>query len=143
MPKRLSTFIQDERAAMTLEFVLWIPIIVALLMTLIDATSLYVTHTEMWNVARDTARRMVTGKVLSEAEAEAYAAKALYLRGDLPYYIAATYDETMAVQVLIVLSTADMSILGIGSPMQIFGTNMEARVLMRPDPRIPFGTGGS
>lgn len=131
---------QDERAAVTVEFVLWIPIIIGLLVTAIDATTLYVTHTEMWNVARDTARRTVTGKILSEADAEAYAADAMSLRG-YPYAVKVTYDEDSVVEVAIAISYSDLSIVGYGSPLAIFGRTIAAQVLMRPDPRIPFETG--
>ena len=142
MKPAVRRFTRDETGAMTIEFVLWIPIIVALLTILIDATSLYVTHTEMWKVARDTARRMVTGKVRTEADAEAYALASMRLRG-LPYVVDASYDAAKTAQVSVMLATADLSIMGVVSPMRIFGTTMEARVVMRPDPRIPFGeTGG-
>lgn len=139
MVRAFVQILQDERAAVTIEFVLWIPIIVALLVTAIDATTLYVTHTEMWNVARDTARRMVTGKILSVSEAEAYATNAMNLR-DLPYAVTASYDETDVVEVTIAINFADMSIIGYGSPLTIFGRTIAATVVMRPDPRVPFDT---
>jgi Flp pilus assembly protein TadG len=132
--------IRDDRGAVTIEFVLWIPIMVALLVTAIDATTLYVTQTEMWNVARDTARRMVTGRVLTEADAEAYAQSAIKLR-EAPYQVDAVYDKNVAVQVTISLAFEDMSIVGYGSPLTIFGNTLVARVAMRPDPRIPFKEG--
>ena len=139
MQGRLREFARNDRAAMTIEFVLWVPIILGLLVTAVDATTLYVTQTEMWNVARDTARRMVTGKILTEADAEAYAASAPSLR-DYPYSVDASYDKDGVVMVMIGISFNDLSIIGYGSPLVIFGTNVVARVTMRPDPRIPFGT---
>ena len=75
--RRLDQFLRDDHGAMTIEFVLWVPFIVALLTTVVDATTLYVTHTEMWNVARDTTRRMAEGSILTVSGAEAYAASAL------------------------------------------------------------------
>jgi hypothetical protein len=131
---------RDERAAVTIEFVLWIPIMVALLVTAIDATTLYVTQTEMWNVARDTARRMVTGKVLTVAAAESYAQSAMKLR-QAPYTVDAAYDKNDVVQVTISLAFGEMSIVGYGSPLTIFGNTLTAHVVMRPDPRIPFDEG--
>ena len=132
--------IRDDRASVTIEFVLWIPIITGLLITAIDATTLYVTHTEMWNVARDTARRMVTGRFLTESEAEAYAQNAMNMR-QAPYYVRATYDKNSEVEVIIAISFSDVSIMGYGSPLVIFGSNVAAHVVMRPDPRIPFKGG--
>ena len=112
----------------------------ALLITAIDATTLYVTHTEMWNVARDTARRMVTGKVLTETDAEAYARNAMSLR-DAPYAIDAAYDKDDVVKVTIAIGFSDISVIGHGSPLVIFGTAVAAHVVMRPDARIPFNGG--
>jgi len=134
--------LRDERGAQTVEFVLWVPIIVALVVIMVDAATLYITHTEMWNVARDTARRMVTGKILTEADAEAYALDAMSLR-DWPYAVEADYDESGVVQFLMALEVGDISIIGYGSPLTIFGGTVRARVVMRPDPRIPFQTGAS
>lgn len=133
----LSRFARDERAAVTIEFVLWIPIIVALLTIAIDATALYITHTEMWNVARDTARRITSGKIQSEAEAEAYAVQAMSLR-DFTYLVDVEQDPNGTTWVALGLWVKDMSIIGYGSPLTIFGGLVNARVVMRPDPRIPW-----
>lgn len=137
----LDRFRRDEQGSATIEFVLWLPIIAALLVVMIDATTLYITHTEMWNVARDTARRMVTGAVLTEAEAEAHAANAMKLR-DYPYYIEANYDLSSGAEVIIGLRVNDMSIVGY-SLLTIFGADIMARVVMRPDPLVPFDSSGS
>ena len=140
MVRTFVEMVQNDRGAVTIEFVLWVPIIMGLLVTAIDATTLYVTHTEMWNVARDTARRMVTGKFHTEAEAEAYAASAMNMRS-APYFVRATYDKDDVVEVIIAIGFSDISIAGYGSPLMIFGTNVAAHVVMRPDPRIPFQGG--
>lgn len=134
-------FCRDEKGSATIEFVLWVPIIVALLTIVIDATTLYITHNEMWNVARDTARRMVIG-ILSEDDAKQHAVDAMDLR-DFPYYVDASYpedpkDPDSVVSVTIALSVRDMSILGYGSPLTLFAHDMAARVIMRPDPRVTY-----
>ena len=69
----MQTFLRDDRGSQTIEFVLWLPIIGALLVIISYASIFYAAHTEMWNVARDTARRMTTGALATEVEAEAYA----------------------------------------------------------------------
>lgn len=131
-------FLRDETGAMTIEFVLWIPVIVALLTVVIDATTLYITHTEMWNVARDTARRMVSGRITTLDEARNCAAAAMSLR-DFPYYVDAAYDKDTGAEVLIAIKVNDMAIIGY-SPLSILGGNMVAHVIMRPDPDLEFGT---
>lgn len=134
----LGQFLGDEGGALTIEFVLWIPIIVAVLITVIDATTVYVTHTEMWNVARNTARQMSTGVIGTEDEAEACATKLMELRS-LPYYVDASYDEDVGVQVAILLRVNDFAIIGY-SPLAILGGDIMARVIMRPNPEVTFGT---
>jgi Flp pilus assembly pilin Flp len=70
-------FLRDEGGSATIEFVLWVPVFAFILMATVDATILYLHHTEMWNVARDTTRRMAEGSILTVSGAEAYAASAL------------------------------------------------------------------
>ena len=142
----LDRFRRDETGALTIEFVLWVPLFMALLVIVIDATTIYVTHTEMWNVARDTARRMVTGHVENVSEAEAYAHNALNLRQLYNYDVDIYYEEDVSAEVIIRFGVADMSILGYGSPMTLFGGTMWARVIMRPAPNADFdfsSSGGS
>lgn len=134
------TFIRDNKGSATIEFVLWVPIIVALLTIVMDAATLYITHSEMWNVARDTARRLNTGQIKSEEAAEAHAANAMGLR-DFPYSVNATYDSDNGIEVVIALRVNDMSIIGY-SPLSIIGGDMIARVVLRPDPDVKFGGGG-
>lgn len=55
---KLRNCLGDERGSVTIEFVLWVPVITALVALVIDATTIYITYAEMWTVARDTARRM-------------------------------------------------------------------------------------
>ncbi len=95
----------------------------------------------MGNVARDTARRMVTGKFLTEADAEAYALSAMSMR-NAAYVVEADYDKDNVVEVAIAIDFSDISIVGYGSPLVIFGTRVAAHAVMRPDPRIPFQEGG-
>lgn len=134
-------FLRDERGTMTIEFVLWVPIVVGLLVTGIDATTIFVMHTEMNNVARDTARRMASGNLRSEADAEAYALNAMHMR-DGPYAVEAIYDPNNVVEFRIVIAFEDLSILGYRTPLRLFGSTVAARAVMRPDPRLPFGGEG-
>ena len=142
----LDRFRRDETGALTIEFVLWVPLFLGVLLLVVDATTIYITHSEMTNVARDTVRRMVTGVVLTEEEAETYAVDAMRMRDSHNYYVDAYYDMTTGAEVIIGFSLADVSIFGYATPLQIFGGKMATRVVMRPDPNVQFGTssgGGS
>lgn len=138
----LGRFRRDETGSATIEFVLWVPILLTMLVIVVDVTTLYITHSEMWNVARDTARRMVTGNLLTEVQAEQHAADSMALR-DFPYCVEANYpdgpiDPGSVVEVIIAFNVKDISLLGYGSPLTLFGGDMMARVSMRPDPLVPF-----
>ena len=123
------TFLRDERGSQTIEFVLWIPIIGALMVLVADAFILYMTHTEMWNVARDTARRMTTTQLASKADAELHAYGELALFG-FPYEVDATYDPASSMVVLITLDAGDTTFFG----FTLFGGTMRAQVVMRSEP---------
>jgi Flp pilus assembly protein TadG len=146
-PICLPGFLRDQRGSQTIEFILWVPMIMALLAIVIDTTTLYVNQKEMENVARDTTRRVILGEFGSAAEAQAYAANTMS-NPDLPYTVDVQYDPLVGAQTTISIGTPDISILGYGSPLMISGTSLAARVTMRSDPKIAFagassGGGGS
>lgn len=136
---RIAGLLRDDRGAMTIEFVLWVPVIVAMLLIVVDATTLYVTHTEMSTVARDTARRMVTGQISSQAQAEAFAAAAMSLR-DYPYTVEASYDPNGSMDVAVKMNYSDISIAGY-STLTLVGGEMTARVSMRSEPVVLASVG--
>ena len=133
------TFLRDDSGSQSIEFVLWLPIIGALLVIISYASILYTTHTEMWNVARDTARRMTTGVLEVGVPAEDYAQTQLHLYEFFGsgYDVTATEDtvaETMTV--VITLGVTDGSYDG-GFPelfLSLVGGTMSARVVMRAEP---------
>jgi hypothetical protein len=133
--RTISTFLRDDRGSQSIEFLLWVPIFVALLIIVMDTTTLYITQTEMENVARDTARRMIRG--LPPAAAETLALGAMSLR-DYPYTVRATFDMDTGAEVTIAMQTADMLIVGYLSPLVISGSTLGAYVVMRPDPTVDY-----
>jgi hypothetical protein len=133
-------FLRDDRGAMTIEFVLWVPVIVALLVIVVDVTTLYVTHTEMSTVARDTTRRMVSGHITSEQEAEDFAASAMRLR-DYPYAVEASYDPNGSMEVSVMMAYEDIAIAAF-STLTIVGGTMRAHVTKRSEP-ILFASAGT
>ncbi len=146
------TFLRDDRGSQTIEFVLWLPIIGALLVIISYASILYSTHTEMWNVARDTARRMTTGVfdvkigeewVLDEAKAMAYAQEQLRLYEFFGsgYEVTATENpdpsnpDTSRMTVVITLGVTDGSFdAGFFGAFTLVGGMLAARVVMRAEP---------
>ncbi|HEY5700758.1 MAG TPA: TadE/TadG family type IV pilus assembly protein [Thermohalobaculum sp.] len=123
-----SRFLRDERGTATMEFVVWfVPFMILLAMT-VDASMLYLTHTEMWNVSRDIARRLSIGD-MTEAEAVDYAREELFLYNNA--YTMAT-DVSADVTVIIGTSFEDASLFGIFG--KVIDGDLVARVVMRREP---------
>ena len=65
-------FLHGEDGTATLEFVILVPLFVMLLLVVVDASLLFLRHTNLMNVSRDTAR-IVSRYAMTTAEAKAYA----------------------------------------------------------------------
>lgn len=111
--ERLRAGLRNEDGAMSVEFVIWMPIFLTILGFAVDATSLFLTQHDMANVARDVARRMSTGE-LTAAAAEIYA-KSTLLYGDRAYDVATVAGNTDAT-VTIRLPMSDADVFGIFAP---------------------------
>lgn len=123
-------FLRDERGSATIEFVLWVPVFAFILMATVDATILYLHHTEMWNVARDVARRVAVGDI-TEAQAKDVIANELFLT-TTSYTVATSDPKDLDVKIMIQASMADASVFGIYNA--IVGRNLTALVIMRREP---------
>ncbi len=124
------TFLRAEKGAVTIEFVLWVPVFVSLLVFVTDASIIYLTHSEMWNVARDTTRRMTTEEFTTVAEARDYAAAHLFL-GERTYVVDPDFGGEM--NVTIAISLDDATIFGFFFE-SILGKSLVANVTMRREP---------
>jgi Flp pilus assembly protein TadG len=123
-----SWFARDERGSATIEFVLWVPVFIFLLIATTDATVLYLNHTEMWNVSRDIARRIAVGDI-TEAEAVEEAQKELFL-----YNSAYTVSTSVGIDVVVEITTnvGDASVFGVFK--KVLDRDLHARVVMRREP---------
>ncbi len=127
---RVSQFLRDEHGSATIEFVLWVPIFVVILVAATDATVLYLHHTEMWNVSRDVARRVAVGD-MTEAEAVSVVQDEMFLYSRA-YTVATSNPADLDVQIMIQTSVADASVFGFFKP--ILGRYLTAMVTMRREP---------
>ena len=130
----ISAFLRDDKGNQTIEFVLWLPIIVSLMVIITDASILYLTQTEMWNVARDTARRLSTGQLPTEGAAVVYANQQLNLY-DPAYVVTVDRNPNDRMTVVITVDIADATVFGYFLT-PVLGDTMEARVVMRSDPYL-------
>ncbi len=127
---RVSQFLRDEHGSATIEFVLWVPIFVVILVAATDATILYLHHTEMWNVSRDVARRVAVGDI-TEADAVNVVQNEMFLYSRA-YTVATSDPADLDVRIMIQTSVADASVFGFFKP--VLGRYLTAMVTMRREP---------
>lgn len=68
----LSRFRKSDEGSASIEFVLWVPTMMFIMMLAIDASLLFMSQSNYWSISRDTARLVARHAITSE-EAEAYA----------------------------------------------------------------------
>lgn len=91
-PQRRSIreFLSGESGSVTVEFALMVPLFTGLLMLMTDASMLYLQHSKLMNVSRDTAR-IVSRHAMTVEEAKAYAeAAGSNLRGNASAEVSVT-----------------------------------------------------
>ena len=109
MKRLLSRFRRDENGNATVEFVLWLPLIAGIIVGTFDLNIVLMTQSNMWQVARDTARRVSTGE-LTAASGQAYALEQLNYMG-FEYGVDITDGDDVVVQIQTYLS--NVAILGV------------------------------
>lgn len=107
----VGALLRDERGAVTGEFTVVVPFFVFLLVFFADATILYLTHTEMYNLARDAARRMSTGELQNADEVVAYASERMFL-GQRLYTVYTDFGANGNMQVLVEVPVGEAAIFG-------------------------------
>jgi Flp pilus assembly protein TadG len=68
----LRRFGQRDEGNVTVEFVLWVPVLCAVLMLFVDTSLAYMSQSNFWNISRETAR-IVSRHAFDASAAEAYA----------------------------------------------------------------------
>ncbi len=138
MVRGLRRFIEDEHAAVTIEFVTVFPMFVFLTFVFIDASILYLTRTEMFEISRDVARRISVGAI-SVDDVPGYVNDRILLAGRT--YTLASYSGSLVI-IEMSVNVADASIFGIFGP--VLGRTMEVRVemLREPTPEVASSEGG-
>ena len=128
----LAAFLRDDRGAISVEFTVLVPFFVLLLVFFADATVIYLTHSEMFNTARELSRRMATGQIQTQAQAEAYVADKLLL-GQRTYYVWTDFHNDKSVAV--VIDVVDAAIFGHWF-RPLLGRELVATATVGEEPRI-------
>ncbi len=72
-PRRSSRWaaLRDESGSVSVEFALWVPVIVVILVLVADASAAFLAQASMWQSAGDVSRALATGRV-TEAQAQQF-----------------------------------------------------------------------
>lgn len=128
---RLADFRRNDRAGVTIEFVLWIPVFLVVLALTVDVSMLFLRQANIWNVTRDAARQGALHRLRTVDEIEDYAEKLASFDGDAATATAVITTTDVMLQVTVPIS--DVGIFGI---LQIgAGQNLVANVMQRREQR--------
>ncbi len=130
-------FIGDDHAAVTIEFVTIFPAFVLVMLLVVDASILYLTHTDLFNVSRDVARRISVGAMHVD-DMPAYVSERAILGART--LTVGSYSGSVVIVELSV-NVGDASVFGFFTPL--LGREMKVRVEMLREPTPePIVSGG-
>ncbi len=110
--KPLSSFLRAEAGSATVEFTLWVPVFVGIMLLGADASAAFTRQSNFWSVSYETAR--IVSRHALDAEAGAAFARNGMRIGSYAPEVAVTIDElTQTVTVLVTADFAKMAPFGI------------------------------
>ena len=110
--KRLSSFLRAEAGSATVEFALWVPVFVSIMLLGADASAAFTRQSNFWRVSFETAR--IVSRHGLDAEAGAAFARNNMRIGSYAPEVAVTIDDlTQTVTVLVTADFAKMAPFGI------------------------------
>ncbi len=107
----LGRFLKGNDGSVTVEFVLWLPLFLALILVTADASLAFTRQSNFWTVSRDTAR-IVSRHGLDTGEAQRYAQRQARFSG---------YTPDVSVRVDPIASTVTVTITGDAKKLAPFG----------------------
>ncbi len=125
MKRLLRRFRRNEDGNATVEFVLWLPLIAGIIVGTFDLNIMLTTQSTMWDVARDTARRVAIGQYNAQTGQEYALSKLTFM--NFEYGVDITVGDDVVVTVETYLS--NVSVLGVMGGTQGYG--LTAAVTMR------------
>ena len=126
--RSIFTFLRDEKGVATIEFAMLLPAFVLVMAMFTDASILYLTYTELFNVSRDVARRVSVGE-LHVIDVPAYVGERTIL--GTRTYTAGSFSGSVVI-VELAVNVHDASIFGFFVP--VLGRTMSVRVEMLREP---------
>jgi Flp pilus assembly protein TadG len=127
MKKFLRRFAKNDEGNATVEFVLWLPLIMGIIVGAFDLNIVLMTQSNMWTVARDTARRVAIGE-LDASSGQTYAlSKLTYM--NFQYGVDITVGDNVVVDIKTFLS--NVAVLGTMGTLGNYA--IDASVTMRSE----------
>jgi Flp pilus assembly protein TadG len=111
VPRALRAFGKRSDGTVTVEFVLWLPVFLSVIMLSTDASMMFLRQSNFWNVSRETAR-IVSRHGLDSVAAEKFAASNAAF---------GNYTPKVSVKVDELASTVTVTITGRAAKMAPFG----------------------
>lgn len=104
-----ASFLKDSRASVTIEFVLWVPFIAALLVFFAEVAFLFTLNAAMWSTTHDVTRRLAHHQIDSTEVDDDFREQSFFVNRN--YRIDVEEDSEM-VTVTVRLRFADASLMG-------------------------------
>ena len=122
-------FKKDETGSVTIEFVLWLPLLMGLFLIATDATVAFMRQSQMWQVSRDTAR-IVSRHGMTETAAKDYATLNAAFGATVPFV-----DVTASGSEVVVAISAPASAMTVFGTLDfVLGADITTRVVHAMEP---------
>jgi Flp pilus assembly protein TadG len=131
LTRSIRSFRNGSDGAVTVEFVLWVPVFTGLLLLTADASVVFMNQSNFWNVTRDTAR-IVSRHGLEPEAAEAYARNNAAFGAYTPDVKVEVDDQAATVTVTIIGQSEEMAPFGMLS--YALGDTISTRVTQSLEP---------
>ncbi len=109
--RRVMSFMSDETGAATIEFVLWLPIFMAVLCMIVDATMIFSNRTQALRIIQDANRGFAIGRLTTTDETETYILDRIQPISP-SVQVATTVDQGIIVTA-VVMPARELDVLGI------------------------------
>jgi Flp pilus assembly protein TadG len=132
---RFKAFLRHEGGSSTVEFVLWMPLVVLILLLIVDSSMLFMSRTHAIRVLQDTNRLYSVGQ-FTGTTAERISAAQTYalsrLQGLSPSATATTTETNRVVRTRATLETAEIAQIG------FLGLMIDTTMVVAAEHRVEF-----
>ncbi|MES2915582.1 MAG: TadE/TadG family type IV pilus assembly protein [Pseudomonadota bacterium] len=132
---KIKAFLRQEGGSATIEFVLWLPIVMAILLLVVDSSMLFMSRSHAMRVLQDTNRLYSVGQFTGTpaeriTKAQNYALSRL--RGLSPSATATTIEENRVVRTLATMETKEIAAIG------FLGMMIDTTMVISAEHRVEF-----